>query len=111
MSTLREVVRVPVQALMEAEVSAQIGAEHGERNPEGRTAQRNGYRDRGWDTRAGTVELAIPKAALWQLLPELPGRRVLQEIWNDGDIALADEGRCTAFRGRYAWTSAGHPHG
>jgi transposase-like protein len=42
---LREGVRVLAQALMEAEVSAQIGAELGERNREGRTAQRNGYRD------------------------------------------------------------------
>jgi transposase-like protein len=58
---LRESVRVLAQALMEAEVSAQIGAEHGERNPESRTAQRNGYRDRDWDTRAGAVELRIPK--------------------------------------------------
>lgn len=58
---LREGVRVLAQALMEAEVSAQVGAEHGERNPEGRLAQRNGYRDRDWDTRAGTVDLRIPK--------------------------------------------------
>lgn len=58
---LREGVRVLARALMDAEVSAQIGAEHGERNPDGRVAQRNGYRDRDWDTRAGTVELRIPK--------------------------------------------------
>ena len=58
---LREGVRVLAQALMEAEVSQQIGAELGERNPEGRSAQRNGYRDRDWETRAGTVELRIPK--------------------------------------------------
>ena len=58
---LREGVRVLAQALMDAEVTNLIGAEHGERNPEVRTAQRNGYRDRGWDTRAGTVELRIPK--------------------------------------------------
>jgi putative transposase len=58
---LREGVRVLAQALMEAEVTAQVGAEHGERAPERRTAQRNGHRLRDWDTRVGTVELAIPK--------------------------------------------------
>ena len=58
---LREGVRVLAQALMEAEVCAQVGVEHGERAPDRRSAQRNGYRDRGWDTRAGTVELRIPK--------------------------------------------------
>jgi len=57
---LREVVQRLVQELMEAEVSAQIGAERYERTEE-RTAQRNGYRPRAWDTRLGTLALAIPK--------------------------------------------------
>jgi putative transposase len=61
MDFLREGVRVLAQALMETEVSAQIGAEHGERAPQQRTSQRNGYRERDWDTRVGTIELAIPK--------------------------------------------------
>jgi putative transposase len=52
---LREGVRVLTQALMEAEVSAQIGAEHGQRVPD-RVTHRNGYRARDWDTRAGTIE-------------------------------------------------------
>ena len=46
---------------MELEVSELIGAAHGERNPEGRMTQRNGYRPRQWDTRAGVIELEIPK--------------------------------------------------
>jgi transposase-like protein len=58
---IRESVRFMVDALMEAEVSALIGAEFGERAPERRSAQRNGYRDRVWDTRVGAIELAIPK--------------------------------------------------
>jgi putative transposase len=57
---LQEGVRWLVQELMEAEVSAQIGAERYARTPE-RTTQRNGYRAREWDTRVGTLALAIPK--------------------------------------------------
>ncbi|SDI10224.1 Transposase, Mutator family [Mesorhizobium muleiense] len=45
---------------MELEVGAATGAGHGEKNPL-RMAQRNGYRERDWETRAGTVELPIPK--------------------------------------------------
>jgi transposase-like protein len=48
------------QRLMELEVEGQTGAGYGEKNPE-RLAQRNGYRERTWETRAGTVELRIPK--------------------------------------------------
>src|SRR6186997_236335 len=48
------------QRLMELEVGAVTGAAYGEKNPE-RLAQRNGYRERDWETRAGTVELRIPK--------------------------------------------------
>jgi transposase-like protein len=48
------------QRLMELEVEGQTGAAYGEKNPE-RLAQRNGYRDRIWETRAGAVELRIPK--------------------------------------------------
>jgi putative transposase len=58
---LREGIRVLAQALMDADVTAQIGAAHSERNPDGRATHRNGYRDRRWDTRAGSVELRIPK--------------------------------------------------
>ena len=48
------------QRLMELEVGGLTGAGFGEKSPE-RLAQRNGYRERDWETRAGTVELRIPK--------------------------------------------------
>ena len=57
---LREGVAWLCAELMEAEVAAQIGAGHGERSPD-RLTNRNGYRPRGFDTRVGEIELAIPK--------------------------------------------------
>jgi putative transposase len=58
---IRESVRFMVAELMEAEAAAIVGAELGERAPERRTTQRNGYRERAWDTRVGEIELQIPK--------------------------------------------------
>lgn len=57
---LREMVGFAAQRLMELEVEGLTGAAHGERSPD-RINHRNGYRDRVWETRAGTVELRIPK--------------------------------------------------
>ena len=58
---LRESLRLVVRELMEVEVSQLVGAELGERRPDDRATHRNGYRARRWDTRAGEVELQIPK--------------------------------------------------
>lgn len=57
---LRTMVKQMVEALMGAEVDALCGAAHGERAPE-RVNRRNGSRERLWDTRAGTIDLALPK--------------------------------------------------
>ena len=57
---LREMIGFSAQRLMELEVESLTGAPHGARAPDLLT-YRNGYRERGWATRAGTVELRIPK--------------------------------------------------
>lgn len=57
---LREMIGFAAQRLMELDVEGLTGAAHGERHPD-RQNHRNGYRDRLWETRAGTVELRIPK--------------------------------------------------
>ena len=73
-------------------MSAQIGAQHSERNPE-RITHRNGYRNRDWDTRVGTMELRIPKLREGSYFPSLlePRRRsekallaVIQQAYVEG---------------------------
>jgi transposase-like protein len=60
---LREMIGFAAERLMDMEVGGLTGAAYGEKNPD-RLVQRNGYRERGWETRAGSVELRIPK--LWK---------------------------------------------
>ena len=57
---LRETLAWFVRELMEAEVAGQIGAGLHERSPD-RLTHRNGYRERGWQTRAGEITLQIPR--------------------------------------------------
>ena len=78
---LRESVAWMARELMEADVSAQIGAELGERSLE-RITQRNGYRSRDWDTRVGSIELAIPKLRQGSYFPSFlePRRRAEQAL-------------------------------
>ena len=58
---VREAVVLVARELMEAEISAQVGAELGEVAPEARVTHRNGYRPRAWETRVGEIELLIPR--------------------------------------------------
>jgi putative transposase len=78
---LRESLRWVVQQLMEAEVTELIGAERGERS-EDRLTHRNGYRSRNWSTRAGELELAIPKLRRGSYFPSFlePRKRSEQAL-------------------------------
>jgi putative transposase len=90
---LREGVLALARAIMEAEVSGLTGATHGERAPGQRQTQRNGYRERRWDTRVGTIDLPIPRVRDGSYFPSLlePRRRaekallsVVQEAYVGG---------------------------
>jgi transposase-like protein len=79
---LRESVALMVREVMELEIAKLAGAELGERAPAERLAQRNGYRDRRWDTRVGEIELAIPRLRTGSYLPSFlePRRRAEQAL-------------------------------
>ena len=78
---IRESVRVVAQELMEAEICELIGAQHGERSDD-RMTHRNGYRARRWDTRAGEIELQIPKMRQGSYFPSFlqPRKRSEQAL-------------------------------
>jgi hypothetical protein len=78
---VRESLKWMAQELMEAEVSDLVGAERGERT-EDRATHRNGYRTRRWDTRAGELELAIPKLRRGSYFPSFlqPRKRSEQAL-------------------------------
>src|ERR1700739_1449867 len=75
---LREMIGFSAQRLMELEVESKTGAAYGEKSTE-RLVQRNGYRDRLWETRAGSVELRIPKLRKGSYFPAFLEPRRLAE--------------------------------
>ncbi len=88
---LREGARVLAQALMELEVEQHVGAARRERTPE-RTGQRNGYRERAWDTRVGTVGLRVPRVRDGSYFPALleprtRGERALVAVVQEAYVA------------------------
>ncbi len=82
---LREMVKEMVERLMGEDVDSQCGAAYRASSPE-RTNQRNGYRERRWDTRVGTIDLAIPRVRRgsyfpdWLLQPRRRAERALVQV-------------------------------
>ncbi len=77
---VREMLAFAAERMMEAEVEVRTGAAHGARDPEGRQVQRNGYRERPWDTRAGRIDLEIPRLRKGSYLPSfLEPRRTAEK--------------------------------
>ena len=91
---------------MSAEASMQCGAGYGERTPE-RENSRNGYRHRPWDTRVGTIDLAVPKLRSGVYSPEFllqPRRRAEQgtvllhvQVAADGSVARVEIAESSGF--------------
>jgi len=76
---VRDMLAFAAERLMEAEIEGAAGAAKGARSPL-RTAQRNGYRERGWDTRAGRIALSIPKLRKGSYFPSfLEPRRTAEK--------------------------------
>ena len=111
---VRELLAYAAERLMAAEVDGLCGAGHRERSL-GRTNQRNGDRERAWDTRAGRIELKIPKLRKGSYFPAIlePRRTaeralaaVIQEAYVHGVSTRAVDDLVQALVG-----SADHPSG
>ncbi len=94
---LREGVRVLAHALMEEEATQHVGAKRHARTAE-RTGQRNGYRERQWDTRVGSRTLSVPRVRDGGYFPSLlePRRRAERAL-----LAVVQEAGCPL--GQEAW--------
>ena len=76
---IREMLGFAAGRVMELEMQACTGAAHGARDP-ARVVQRNGYRERPWETRAGRIELAIPRLRRGSYFPSfLEPRRTAEK--------------------------------
>ena len=98
---VREMLAFAADRIMEAEVETQTGAAKGARSPL-REVQRNGYRDRDWDTRAGRIPLEIPKLR--------KGSYPLPCIFRTAGVGTNDHGRGECDRGQQSENPrASHP--
>ena len=129
---LREAVRLMLIEIMEGEVAELAGGERYERSAE-RLTRRNGYRQRRWDTRVGSLELAIPRLRSGSrpddpdddqelhhgggldpqpfellLVPRLPSQLASAALWSEGGARSRSKGRRRPLRGR---CSAGETSG
>ena len=99
---LREMMAYVANRMMDLEVESLTGAAHGERSAS-RTNHRNGYRERAWETRVGTVELDIPKLRKGSYFPAfLEPRRTAEKALT----AVIQEATCTAYRRARSMTSS-----
>ena len=98
---VREMLGFAAERLMEAEVQVRAGAAHGVRDP-ARVVQRNGYRERAWETRAGRIELAIPRLRRGSYFPSfLEPRRTAEKALT---AVIQEAGACPgAGRGSRGW--------
>ena len=104
---LREMIEFVAERLMALEVEGLCGAGHGERTS-ARTNQRNGFRERTWETRAGTVDLRIPKLRKGSYFPAFleprRGKRSrLESMSLHPAAAAAGELRSSEHRWRCLW--------
>src|SRR5690349_17900092 len=101
---IREMLGFAAGRVMELEVQACAGAAHGVRDP-ARVVQRNGYRERAWETRAGRIELAIPRLRRGSYFPSfLEPRRTAEKALT----AVIQEALCGRPKGARSFSAISH---
>ena len=105
---LREMVKAVTEAFMSVEASAACGAAYGKPSAE-RVNHRNGYRERRWDTRVGTIDLAIPKLRKgtyfpeWLLEPRRQAERALLQVVTDATCVVSLRGASAVWFRHSGW--------